>query len=106
MDAPNRQPVVARDPYPLEDIIDQDQAAVPQKDVPTNLMYEVQTDPYDRSSEKPDAGQSPITFEQPVEDIPEFNPGNEYQQQDIKYASNLAANNLARKIVGLMEIKW
>lgn len=30
----------------------------------------------------------------------------EYQQQDIKYASNLAANNLARKIVELMEIKW
>ena len=30
----------------------------------------------------------------------------EYQQQDIKYASNLAANNLARKIVGLMEVKW
>ncbi|MHC4584695.1 MAG: LptE family protein [Planctomycetota bacterium] len=30
----------------------------------------------------------------------------EYQQQDIKYASNLAANKLARKIVGLMEVKW
>jgi hypothetical protein len=30
----------------------------------------------------------------------------EYQQQDIKYASSLAANNLARKIVELMEIKW
>jgi hypothetical protein len=30
----------------------------------------------------------------------------EYQQQDIKYASNMAANNLARKIVELMEIKW
>ena len=30
----------------------------------------------------------------------------EYQQQDIKYASNLAANNLARKTVELMEIKW
>ena len=30
----------------------------------------------------------------------------EYQQQDVKYASNLAANNLARKIVELMEIKW
>ncbi len=30
----------------------------------------------------------------------------EYQQQDIKYASNLAANNLARKIVELMEAKW
>jgi hypothetical protein len=30
----------------------------------------------------------------------------EYQQQDIKYASNLAANKLARKIVELMEIKW
>ena len=30
----------------------------------------------------------------------------EYQQQDIKYASNLAANNLARKIVELMEVKW
>ena len=30
----------------------------------------------------------------------------EYQQQDVKYASNLAANNLARKIVELMEMKW
>jgi hypothetical protein len=30
----------------------------------------------------------------------------EYQQQDIKYASSLAANKLARKIVELMEIKW
>jgi hypothetical protein len=30
----------------------------------------------------------------------------EYQQQDIKYASNLAANNLARKIVELMETRW
>ncbi len=30
----------------------------------------------------------------------------EYQQQDIKYASNLAANNLAGKIVELMELKW
>ena len=30
----------------------------------------------------------------------------EYLQQDIKYASNLAANNLARKIVELMEVKW
>ena len=30
----------------------------------------------------------------------------EYQQQDIKYASTLAANNLARKIVELMETKW
>lgn len=30
----------------------------------------------------------------------------EYQLQDIKYASNLAANNLARKIVELMEVKW
>jgi hypothetical protein len=29
-----------------------------------------------------------------------------YQQQDFKYASNLAANNLARKIVELMERKW
>jgi hypothetical protein len=30
----------------------------------------------------------------------------EFQQQDIKYASNLAANNLAKKIVELMEVKW
>ena len=30
----------------------------------------------------------------------------EYQQQDFKYGSNLAANNLARKIVELMEKKW
>ena len=30
----------------------------------------------------------------------------EYQQQDFKYASALAANNLARKIVELMERKW
>jgi hypothetical protein len=30
----------------------------------------------------------------------------EYQQQDFKYASTLAANNLARKIVELMETKW
>lgn len=30
----------------------------------------------------------------------------EYQQQDFKYASSLAANNLARKIVELMEKKW
>ena len=30
----------------------------------------------------------------------------EYQQQDFKYASTLAANNLARKIVELMEEKW
>jgi len=29
-----------------------------------------------------------------------------YQQQDFKYASNLAANNLARKIVEQMERKW
>ena len=29
-----------------------------------------------------------------------------YQMQDFKYASTLAANNLARKIVGLMEEKW
>jgi len=29
-----------------------------------------------------------------------------YQQQDFKYASTLAANNLARKIVELMEKKW
>jgi len=29
-----------------------------------------------------------------------------YQQQDFKYASNLAANNLAHKIVELMERKW
>ena len=29
-----------------------------------------------------------------------------YQQQDFKYASTLAANNLARKIVELMERKW
>jgi hypothetical protein len=29
-----------------------------------------------------------------------------YQQQDFKYASTLAANNLARKIVELMESKW
>ena len=29
-----------------------------------------------------------------------------YQQQNFKYASNLAANNLARKIVELMERKW
>jgi hypothetical protein len=29
-----------------------------------------------------------------------------YQQQDFKYASNLAANKLARKIVELMERKW
>ena len=30
----------------------------------------------------------------------------EYQMQDFKYASTLAANNLARKIVELMERKW
>ena len=30
----------------------------------------------------------------------------EYQQQDFQYASTLAANNLARKIVELMETKW
>jgi len=30
----------------------------------------------------------------------------EYQQQDFKYASSLAANNLAQKIVELMETKW
>ena len=30
----------------------------------------------------------------------------EYQLQDFKYASTLAANNLARKIVELMERKW
>jgi hypothetical protein len=29
-----------------------------------------------------------------------------YQKQDFKYASSLAANNLARKIVELMENKW
>ena len=29
-----------------------------------------------------------------------------YQMQDFKYASSLAANNLARKIVELMESKW
>lgn len=29
-----------------------------------------------------------------------------YQNQDFTYASNLAANNLARKIVELMEKKW
>jgi hypothetical protein len=29
-----------------------------------------------------------------------------YQMQDFKYASTLAANNLARKIVELMERKW
>ena len=29
-----------------------------------------------------------------------------YQKQDFGYASNLAANNLARKIVELMEKKW
>jgi hypothetical protein len=29
-----------------------------------------------------------------------------YQQQDFKYASSLAANNLARRIVELMERKW
>ncbi|MBN2592099.1 MAG: hypothetical protein JXA81_01230 [Sedimentisphaerales bacterium] len=29
-----------------------------------------------------------------------------YQQQDFKYASNIAANNLARKIVEQMERKW
>jgi len=29
-----------------------------------------------------------------------------YQHQDFKYASTLAANNLARKIVELMERKW
>lgn len=29
-----------------------------------------------------------------------------YQQQDFKYASTLAANNLARRIVELMERKW
>ncbi len=29
-----------------------------------------------------------------------------YQMQDFKYASTLAANNLAQKIVGLMEEKW
>jgi len=30
----------------------------------------------------------------------------DYQQQDFTYASALAANNLARKIVELMETKW
>jgi hypothetical protein len=30
----------------------------------------------------------------------------EYQQQDFKYASSIAANNLARKIVEQMERKW
>ena len=30
----------------------------------------------------------------------------EYQQQDFKYGSNLAANNLARNVVELMETKW
>ncbi|MBN1973174.1 MAG: hypothetical protein JW787_06015 [Sedimentisphaerales bacterium] len=30
----------------------------------------------------------------------------EYQQQDFKYGSNLAANNLAQNIVELMEKKW
>jgi hypothetical protein len=30
----------------------------------------------------------------------------QYQQQDFKYASTLAANKLARKIVELMERKW
>lgn len=30
----------------------------------------------------------------------------EYQMQDFQYASSLAANNLARKIVELMEQKW
>ena len=30
----------------------------------------------------------------------------EYQEQDFKYASALAANNLARKIVELMERNW
>jgi hypothetical protein len=30
----------------------------------------------------------------------------EYQKQDFKYASALAANNLARKIVELMERNW
>jgi hypothetical protein len=29
-----------------------------------------------------------------------------YQKQDFSYASSLAANNLARKIVELMEKKW
>ncbi len=30
----------------------------------------------------------------------------DYQQQDFKYGSNLAANNLAQNIVELMEKKW
>ena len=30
----------------------------------------------------------------------------EYQSQDAKYAYSIAANNLARKIVELMETKW
>lgn len=30
----------------------------------------------------------------------------EYQSQDFKYASTLAANNLAQRIVELMETKW
>ena len=30
----------------------------------------------------------------------------DYQKQDFKYASSLAANNLARRIVELMEKKW
>ena len=30
----------------------------------------------------------------------------DYQKQDFKYASTLAANNLARKIVELMERNW
>jgi hypothetical protein len=30
----------------------------------------------------------------------------DYQNQDFSYASALAANNLARKIVELMEVEW
>lgn len=40
---------------------------------------------------------------QPISASASYSP---YQMQDFKYASSLAANNLARKIVELMERKW
>ncbi len=70
MDSADGQPVVARDPDPLEDVVDQDQAAVPQEDVPADLVNEVQADPDNRSCEQPDAGQGSVALEQPVQDIP------------------------------------
>ena len=69
---------------PLDDEVEQDEAAVPQEEVPAEPVGEVQRDPDDGRGEEPDGRQDSVSRDEPGEDPRERHPEKHPQQDDVR----------------------